>query len=47
MEHLLEQLVQLAKVIDNDYETFQRQIEPIPSRPATTETMSSSATQFR
>ena len=27
MEHLLEQLVQLAKVLDNDYETLQHQIE--------------------
>jgi hypothetical protein len=34
MEHLLEQLVQLAKVLDNDYETMRHHIEQaIPRRP--------------
>jgi hypothetical protein len=32
MAHLLEQLVQLAKTIDNDYETLERLIEPVPAR---------------
>jgi hypothetical protein len=32
MEHLLEQLVQLAKALDNDSETLQRLIEPPPAR---------------
>jgi hypothetical protein len=32
MAHLLEQLVQLAKALDNDYETLQRLIEPVPAR---------------
>ena len=32
MEHLLQQLVQLAKTLDNDYETLQRLIEPPPAR---------------
>jgi hypothetical protein len=32
MEHLLQQLVQLAKTLDNDYETLQRLIEPAPAR---------------
>ena len=31
-EHLLQQLVQLAKTLDNDYETLQRLIEPPPAR---------------
>ena len=38
MEHLLEQLIQLAKVLDNDYETLQHQIEQaIPRRPVASE----------
>jgi len=38
MEHLLEQLVQLAKALDNDYETLRHHIEqPIPRRPAASE----------
>src|SRR5215467_5621659 len=32
MEHLLEQLVQLAKVLDNDYETMRHHIEQSDSR---------------
>jgi hypothetical protein len=32
MAHLLEQLVQLAKAIDNDYDTLQRLIETMPAR---------------
>jgi hypothetical protein len=32
MEHLLQQLVQLAKTLDNDYETLQRRVEPAPLR---------------
>jgi hypothetical protein len=32
MEHLLQQLVQRAKTLDNDYETLQRLIEPPPAR---------------
>ena len=41
MEHLLEQLVQLAKALDNDYETLQRLIEPAPARrPVGSETAS-------
>ena len=55
MEHLLEQLVQLAKVLDNDYETLQHQIEQaIPRRPVASEkaTLANQAvrspeTQFR
>jgi len=39
MEHLLQQLVQLAKTLDNDYETLQRRVEPAPPRrPASLET---------
>ena len=38
MEHLLEQLVQLAKVLDNDYETMRHHIEQaIPRRPVASE----------
>jgi hypothetical protein len=38
MEHRLEQLVQFAKVLDNDYETLQHQIEQaIPRRPVASE----------
>ena len=32
MEHPLQQLVQRAKTLDNDYETLQRLIEPPPAR---------------
>jgi hypothetical protein len=32
MEHLLQQLVQLAKTLDNDCETLQRRVEPAPLR---------------
>jgi hypothetical protein len=32
MEHLLQQLVQLAKTLDNDYETLQRRVELAPLR---------------
>jgi len=38
MEHLLEQLVQLAKALDNDYETIRCHIEqPISRRPVASE----------
>jgi len=38
-EHLLQQLVQLAKTLDNDYEALQRRVEPAPlRRPAGLET---------
>jgi hypothetical protein len=38
MEDRLEQLVQLAKVLDNGYETLQHQIEQaIPRRPVPSE----------
>jgi len=42
MEHLLQQLVQLAKTLDNDYETLQQRIEVAPAarRPVGTETVS-------
>ena len=55
MEHLLEQLVQLAKVLDNDYETMRHHIEQaIPRRPVASEKAASAnqavrspETQFR
>jgi hypothetical protein len=34
MEHLLQQLVQLAKTLDNDSENLQRRVEPAPPRRA-------------
>jgi hypothetical protein len=41
MADLLQQLVQLAKAIDNDYDTLQACIEgPIPRRPAVSATSS-------
>jgi hypothetical protein len=41
MEHLLQQLVQLAKTLDNDYETLQQLIERAPARrPVGSETAS-------
>ena len=39
MEHLLQQLVQLAKNLDNHYETLRRRVQPAPlRRPAGLET---------
>jgi hypothetical protein len=45
MEHLLEQLVQLAKVLDNDYETVQHQIEQAISRRPVASEKAASADQ--